>query len=199
MKRISILILVVLLAVGTAQSQFRFGVKGGVNVSKARFEDEASLKSEALSGYYLGPTLEGMIGQGGIGFDLSLLFSKKGFDSDEFNKVNNHYLEVPVNLKFKLGLPVINPYLAAGPYIDLCIGGNKKWKSSMSNIEEQIKTKSFGAGLNFAIGADLFSKLQVGLNYSMALTDNYSAFDGKNPDSYKGKLWVASLSAAYFF
>jgi len=195
MKRIGILfVLTTALTVTTAQAQVRFGVKGGVNLSNARFDDAADFKSKSVSGYYLGPTIEAMLGQGGLGVDVALLYSNKGFrfKSDEQNgNVKNSYIEVPANLKFKLGLPLVNPYVVAGPYIDFRVGGKETW--------EVIKAKSFGAGLNFGIGVQLVNALQIGLNYSLALTDNYSTFDAKNADSYKGKLWTGSLSAAYFF
>jgi len=193
-----VLIFAALLTVSTVGAQVRFGVKGGVNLSNAKFDGGATLKSENIAGYYLGPSLEAMLGRGGLGLDLALLYSRKGFDSDEYNTVANSYLEVPVNLKFKLGLPLVNPYVIAGPYIDFCVGGKKAW-DTVKDLETQLKTKSFGAGLNFGLGVELFSKFQVGLNYSMALTDNYSTFDANDADSYKGKIVAGSLFAAYYF
>ena len=95
-------------------------------------------------------------------------------------------MDVPVNLKWKLGLPVMKVYLAAGPYVGFRVGGNKIWELPGSMVD-QVKTKSFSAGLNFGAGVELISHLQVGLNYGLGLTNNYSMeslsltkSDGKN-------------------
>ena len=191
-----LLILVALFAVSTVGAQVRFGAKGGLNIAKAEFNKDA-FKSDNITGFHVGPTLEAMFGKGGLGFDLALLYSQKGFDSDE-ETVKNSYIEVPVNLKFKLGLPLVNPYVAAGPYVGFRVSGDKAWNVS-KDVKEQIKAKSFSAGMNFAIGAELFNKLQLGLNYAWGLTDNYNTFDGNDPDSYKGKSHTWSVSATYFF
>ena len=191
-----LLIFVALFAVSTVGAQVRFGAKGGLNIAKAEFNKDA-FKSDNITGFHIGPTIEAMFGKGGLGLDLSLLYTQKGFDSDE-EKVKNSYIEVPANLKFKLGMPLINPYVAAGPYVGFRISGDKAWTVSKS-VEEQIKAKSFAAGMNFAIGAELFDKLQLGLNYSWGLIDNYKTFDANDLDSYKGKSHTWSVSASVFF
>ena len=196
MKVKCLLILFALSAVSVADAQVRFGAKGGLNIAKAEFNKDA-FKSDNVTGFHLGPTIEAMFGEGGLGFDLALLYSQKGFKSDE-ETVRNSYIEVPVNLKFKLGMPLVNPYFAAGPYVGFRVSGDKAWNVS-TTIKEQIKAKSFSAGLNFALGAELFSKLQLQLNYCWGLTDNYETFEGKDLDSYIGKAHTWSVSAAYFF
>lgn len=194
-----LLIIIALFVVSTADAQFRFGVKGGVNIAKAKF-DKKYFRSDNITGFHIGPTLEGMFGQGGIGVDAAVLYSQKGFDSDD-ETVRNAFLEVPVNVKFKLGLPLVNPYVAAGPYIDIRVAGNDKWNvaKTTEEIAHQIKTKSFGAGLNFGVGAEVLNILQLNLTYSLGLTDNYETFDPKNVDSYKGKAHTWSIGATVFF
>jgi hypothetical protein len=188
-----------LFVVSTAGAQIRFGVKGGVNIAYASFEKNM-FKSDNMTGFHVGPVLEGMVGQGGIGVETAVLYSQKGFESDD-ETVRNAFLEIPLNLKFKFGLPLINPYVAAGPYVNLRVAGDKEWSVSKktADIMHQIKTKSFGAGLNFSAGAELFKSLQIGVTYSLGLTDNYETFDVKDIDSYKGKAHTWSVSAAVFF
>ena len=191
--------MVALFAVSTVDAQMRFGAKGGLNITKAEFDKDA-FKSDNITGFHIGPTLETMFGKGGLGFDLALLYSQKGFKSDD-ETVRNAYLEVPVNLKFKLGMPLVNPFFAAGPYVGFRVAGDKVWNVSenTAGIREQIEAKSFSAGLNFAVGADIFNNLQVGLNYSWGLTDDYETFESRSIDSYIGKSHTWSVSAAYFF
>jgi hypothetical protein len=185
--------MVALLAVSTVSAQLRFGVRGGVNIANATFDRDA-FRPDNITGFHLGPTLDAAFGPGGIGFDAAVLYSRKGFESEK-RKVSNAFLEVPVNVKFKLGLPLVNPYVAAGPYIDICISGDK----TVDDAVRQIKTKSFGAGLNFGAGVELFSTLQLGLTYSLGLTDNYETFKVGDINSYKGKGHTWSVSAAVFF
>ena len=187
---------VALFAATTVNAQFRFGVKGGVNIVNATF-DRDILKPDNITGFHLGPTIEGMFGRGGIGMDAALLFSRKGFDSD-VRTVKNDFIEVPVNLKFKLGLPLVNPFLAAGPYVGFRVTGDKIWDIG-TGVVDNVKTKNFSAGLNFSAGAELFDRLQVGLTYSWGLTDNYQAFDVNDLDSYKGKLHTWIISAVILF
>ena len=200
MKRLRYLwLLAALFAVSTANAQFRFGAKGGVNIANAKFNRDV-FKSDNVTGFHLGPTVEGMFGQGGIGMDMALLFSRKGFDTD-LDKVKNDFIEIPVNVKFKLGMPLVNPYLAAGPYIAFRVAGDKIWDvgSNTTGIVDQVRAQNFGAGLNFSAGAELFDRLQIGLTYSWGLTDNYKTFEKNNLDSYKGKLQTWVVSAVIFF
>ncbi|MDR3252859.1 MAG: PorT family protein [Tannerella sp.] len=198
-RYIYLFILLSLGVLSNAQPSARFGVKGGVSVASATFNTDV-FRSDNITGYHLGPVIEAMMGRGGLGLDAAILFSRKGFDTDGVT-VSNSYLEVPVNLKFKLGTPLINPYIAVGPYIDFLIGGDKNWElhRKAENILSQIKTQSFGAGLSFALGADLLNHLQLTFNYNFSLTDNYKTFDANDLDSYKGRNYICALSAAYFF
>ena len=189
-----LLILTALFAASTVDAQVRFGAKGGLNIAQAKFNNDA-FKSDNITGFHLGPTLEAMFGKGGLGLDLALLYSQKGFDSDN-EKVKNSYIEVPANLKFKLGMPLVNPFFYFGPYLGFRVSGDKRWDVG---VKEDIEAKSFSAGLNFGLGAEVFNKLQLGLNYGWGLTDNYGTFDGNDLDSYTGKAHVWSVSAAYFF
>ncbi|MDR1722883.1 MAG: PorT family protein [Tannerella sp.] len=202
MKKISCLFIFLLLSLTVAQAQFRFGVKGGLNIATAKFDfnDKETFNPDNITGFLIGPAFEFSLGRGGLGIDGAVLFAQKGFKSDDLTKsVKNSYLEVPVNLKFKLGLPLVNPYVAAGPYIDLRISGDKSMDFNYNEIKNQIKSKSFGAGLNFAIGAEVFGMLQLGINYNWGLTSNYETFEVGDPDSYKGKSMTWSFSAAAFF
>jgi hypothetical protein len=201
MKRLSFLwVVVALFAVSTANAQFRFGIKGGANIANAKFDKDV-LKSDNITGFQLGPMIETMFGKGGIGFDLALLYSQKGAKIEPRTKLKNDYLDVPVNVKFKFGTPLVNPFIAFGPYASFRINGNKDWTISenASSIVNQVKAQSFGAGLNFTAGAELFDHLQVGVTYGWGLTDNYKTFDKNDLDSYKGKLHTWQIHAAFLF
>ena len=194
-----LLIVAAIFAVSVANAQVRFGAKGGLNIVKAEFNKDV-FKSDNITGFHVGPTIEAMFGAGGVGFDVALLYSQKGFKSD-IETVKNAYLEVPLNLKFKFGMPLVNPFVAAGPYVGFRIGGDKVWDvaENVQSIRDQVKTQNFAAGLNFIAGAEVFNMLQLSLNYSWGLTSNYKTFDARSLDSYRGKAHAWSISAVVFF
>lgn len=199
MKKVKIVwVIAALFAVSTmADAQFRFGVKGGVNVSKVKFNKDA-FDSDNVTGFHVGPAIEAMFG--GVGFDMALLYSQIGFDSD-IDNVKNSYLEVPLNLKLKMCLPLVKPFAAVGPYVGFRVAGDEIWdvKENANGVKEQVKAQSFGAGLNFTAGAELLKFLQVGVTYSLGLTEDYKTFEPKNKESYKGKPHTWKVSAIVFF
>ena len=201
MKRQKCLLLIVLvLATSMANAQFRFGVKGGVNIATVKFNEDV-LKSENITGFHIGPLFE-YIPAGGLGLDFAILYSQKGLSVEPVreNFVSN-YIEVPVNLKMKIGIPVISPYFAAGPYVSFLIGGDKELSipKTGSTILGQIKTKSFGAGLNFTAGVEILKHLQVGATYNWGLTDHFDTFNASDLNSYKGKPHTWMISATLLF
>ncbi len=197
MKRVKwIMVVASLFIVSAAQAQFRFGVKGGVNIASVKFNQDV-IDSENITGFHIGPMVELMVPVFGIGFDAAVVYSQKGFEMN--NKgYRNSYVDIPVNLKYKIMLPLVKPYLAAGPYASFRVSGDKI-TDIPGKVTDQLKAKSFAAGLNFSAGAEVFDIVQVGLTYSLGLTDNYETFDKKNPNSYKGKPHTWMISAAVFF
>lgn len=177
-----------------AQAQLRFGVKGGLNITSVHF-DSNLLKSDNVTGFHIGPMIEATMPLLGFGFDAALLYSQKGMESSSSGvktTMKTSYIDVPVNLKWKFGLPIVKAYLAAGPYASFRVGGDKIWNV----LSDQLETKSFGAGLNFGAGVEVFNHLQVGFNYELGLTDNFSA-EKLDLSSNKNRGWT--ISAAILF
>lgn len=197
MKKVTGLVLVILMAFIAlpAKSQLKFGLKGGVNISSVHLNSDI-LKADNVTGFQIGPMIETTVPLVGIGFDAAILYSQKGLDlkakGSETTSMKTDYLDVPVNLKWKFGIPLVKAYLSAGPYIGFRVGGDKIWNV----LGEQIKVKNFSAGLNFGVGAELISHLQVGINYGLGLTDNYSA-DKLDLGGAKNRGW--SITAAVLF
>ncbi|WP_455641187.1 porin family protein [Parabacteroides sp.] len=199
MKKITGLVLVILMTFVAlpAKSQLKFGLKGGLNISSVHLNSDL-LKADNVTGFQIGPMLETTIPLLGVGFDAAILYSQKGMDvksaTGTSTDVKTDYIDVPVNLKWKFGLPIVKAYLSAGPYVGFRVGGDKFWDVPGS-VVGQVKAKNFSAGLNFGVGAELISHLQVGFNYGLGLTDNYSA--EKVDLSAKNRGW--SVTAAILF
>ena len=189
-----------LFMIGQANAQVRLGVKGGVNIASVHFSSDV-LKSDNVTGFQIGPMIEGSLPLVGVGFDAAILYAQKGLETrtagGEKPSLKNDYIDVPVNLKWKLGLPVAKLYLTAGPYVGFRVGGNKIWQIPGS-MADQVKTKNFSAGLNFGAGVELISHLQVGLNYGLGLTDNYSV-ESLSLTKSDGKSRGWSVTAAILF
>lgn len=178
MKKTTGLVLVVLSVMFMAlpaKAQIKFGIKGGLNISSVHFNSDI-LKADNVTGFQVGPMIETTLPLVGVGLDAAILYSQKGLEANtglSKTSMKTDYIDVPVNLKWKFGLPIVKVYLAAGPYVGFRVGGDKFWEVPGS-VKSQIKTKSFSAGLNFGAGVELIKHLQVGINYGLGLTDNYS-------------------------
>ncbi len=151
-------------------------MKGGLNISSVHLNKDI-LKTDNVTGFQIGPMMEATVPLIGVGMDIAVLYSQKGtgvaLTDGVSADVNTDYIDVPLNLKWKFGLPIVKGYFAAGPYVGFRIGGDKVWDIP-GNVVGQVEAKSFGAGLNFGAGVELISHLQVGINYTLGLTDNYS-------------------------
>jgi hypothetical protein len=183
----SLIFLVALFLLGgiSAQAQFKWGLKAGANLSELSTEGtRADIKN--ATGFQVGPTAEFMIPIVGFGVDAAVLYSQDGFKVEDKTIAN---LQIPVNLKYKLSLlGLAGVYAAAGPYVNFKLS---------DNVVSAAKNESFGAGLNFGVGVELLSHLQVGATYQLGLTDDYK--NTSAAAAFKGQTRGWIVSAAYFF
>ncbi len=205
-KTLFLAVVTVFFLTGTvANAQLRFGLRGEVGLNTPSFSEDV-VKVENLNSFKLGPTAELMFPLVGLGVEGAILYSNDRMNvagvAEEgaqrvVQKVSNHYLDVPVNLKYKLGfiLPV-KVYFAGGPYARFLVASDDfTWEV----IKDKVKTKNFEAGINLGAGAELFNRLAVGVNYGIRMTDNYSVDEPKWTDAFNGKKGTWSLTAAVYF
>lgn len=206
-KKLFLSSLIVFLMIGTAaNAQLRFGLRGEVGVNKPSLKKEL-FSVENMNAFKIGPTMEFMLPFVGFGFDGSLLYSNEKMNVNEVNtngaeslikEVSSHYIDVPVNLKYKIG--IISPlkvYLAAGPYAQLKVAGDEFEK--IDDVIDNIEDKKFQAGLNFGFGADVINRIQVGFNYRLKLTDNYSTNKPEWTDLLNDNKGFWSVTASVYF
>lgn len=179
-----------------ANAQVRFGIKGGANISKVSINKEV-LNSDNVTGFNVGPMMEFTVPIVGVGMDAAILYSQRGVETLG-ESMKTSYIDVPVNLKWKFGIPLVKAYLAAGPYASFRIGGDKFWEIP-HQVGNQLKAKNFGAGLNFGAGVEVFNHLQVGFNYNLGLTNDYQALTAKDVFEADGKSRGWSITAAILF
>lgn len=222
-KRLSILLLIMALLTTGAQAQLKLGIKGGLNISKADFSGfENTFKSENMNGFFIGPMLDLHIPIIGLGLDGSLLYSQRGtkFTSIATNmSITNkqHALEIPINLKYQIGLGnMASIFFAAGPSFSFNIKGDNIGDDLLALVNlphdnsSIIDRKGAEVAVNFGGGVKLLNHLQLGINYSLPLTntakDNFAngnvigeignVLTGKSFSS-KTKMW--QVSVAYLF
>lgn len=222
-RKIGILLLFIgLLTSTTIQAQLKFGIKGGLNITNADYSDlKDNFKAENLNGFFVGPMLDLNIPVIGLGIDGSLLYSQKGTKfSNNINSqsVTNkqHAIEIPINLKYSVGLGnMASIFVAAGPSFSFNIKSDDIGDDLLSicngksNSSAAIDTKCSEVAINLGGGVKLLNHLQLGINYSLPLTDrakdNFANNDmGElsnviNGSSFKTKTKMWRVSVAYLF
>ncbi|MDE7465027.1 MAG: porin family protein [Muribaculaceae bacterium] len=195
-----------LLAVGglQANADFRFGVKAGLNVDKLKLSNKglSSLESDNHCGWTAGVTTDFTVPVIGIGFDASVMYTRmnsrtEGMEWEGENKGRN-FLEIPVNLKYKLSIPAISniiaPYIYTGPTLALKLGSDDNF----------LKTKTCQWGWNLGLGVQLINHLQIGAGYTWGMNNimkhvNVPIVGDYTPTSLKVKNNYWTVTAAYLF
>lgn len=202
MRRITQIALIVAIAIAAtplAHAQVRFGVKGGITLNELKW-DKDIISKDNRAGFTAGLMMEIGMPVVGLGIDASVLFAHRQDDmflEDETQriKLKRNYLDIPVNVKYKLQIPVlskiISPFVATGPNFALMLGDTDKG---------DFKTRKWNISWNVGFGAELFRKVQIHASYGIGLTKAFE-YIGKQVDSTpikgKDKLWT--ITAAYMF
>jgi hypothetical protein len=194
MKRKIILVCALMYMAHIATAQ-RFGIEGGLNISKPSGLNGSFAKS--LLGIHLGPIVEFSLSNK-VFMSSGLLYSVKGFKYDESSLVINDplyegsgiithsfgYLEVPIMLVYKI--PVnenkLKLFFQGGPNISYCV----------NHSPSEVTINKFDYGINFGTGIERKS-IKLGLNYNIGLREIW-------PNNYDtNHQRVFRISVAYMF
>lgn len=191
MKKIfsTLVIMACLLLAVPAQAQVKFGLKGGLDVS--RLDNKVG---DNTTGFFVGPMVDVTLPIIGLGIDVAALYSQSGLDVNNKNSEKLKSVEIPVNLKWTLGLgSTLGVYVAAGPQFGFSI--NDGWKQLMEESNKSFVSVNVGAGLK------LLRHLQVGVNYNIGASKLgdmiVESADGNLRSSIRKNSWQVSL--AYMF
>ena len=191
MKKIvsTLVVMLCLFMAVPSQAQIKFGFKGGLDISKLDTK-----VSDNRTGFFVGPMIDVTLPIIGLGIDVAALYSQSGIDVNNKSSEKLKSVEIPVNLKWTLGLgSTFGVFIAAGPQFGFSI--NDGWKQLMEESNKSFVSVNVGAGLK------LLRHLQVGVNYNIGA----SKLGDMIVDSSEGKLrsgirknsWQVSL--AYMF
>jgi len=210
------LLLFALESISAQTSKFQFGVKGGLNMSSAFFNDAETVKFKP--GYHFGGTVEYLFTPK---FELQsgIFFSNTGSKLEGYSvcifdacftggstTINEQYLKLPLyavlrtniseNSKFKIGI---------GPYFGYGIGGKIKQVYGMGG-NLKIKWDTFGDGLeslnkyDFGAGviADFeYNKFVFGVGFESGIINLMYKEGYLNPFEYRNV--NISFSVGYKF
>lgn len=203
LKRLVILAVVAVIGVGMANAEFRWGIKAGMNVNRIHIGDnwaERTFDAHNATGWTAGITTDFKVPVIGVGFDLSVMYSRMNNDSDRTLGLDNFidygkdFLEIPLHLKYNLNLPVVSsivaPYIFTGP--SFAIRLNKE-------TIDAIKTKSCQVGWDLGLGLTLVRHLQIGAGYTWGINNIAKFVTPINPQTVKVKNNYWTLTAAYLF
>ncbi len=204
MKRILIAMAVCLACCfTTAQAQFKFGLKGGLNVSSVRLNSSV-FDGSNRAGFHVGPTLEFTLPLGWLGLEISALYdtykvAMEGVDENgNLTKPSStlRYVDVPLNVNAGFGLgSFAKIFISTGPQIAFSLGDSKilDYKYDLKN-----SLFSWNAGLNVR----LFKHYQVGYTYNVGIgnTAELSVKD-VNPLKLSEKLKNSThkITLSYYF
>ena len=197
MKRI-LLAGIILTGSFVSKAQFNFGVKGGLNFTD-QFRKDAG-KTAANTNLHA-ELHAGLIADLQLNTNLhiqpQLLYSRKGATHKSHTipdtKVKMNYVELPLNLVYKVETVFGKVFLGAGPVFSYGFGGELVQAGETKKLYSGIKNfKREDISANVVGGIELNNGMFASLNYQRGFTDIYKteAVDIKNRS--------VALSIGYF-
>lgn len=194
----------------SAQAQIKLGVKGGLNVSSLKLNDNMYDASNR-AGFFIGPMVKVTVPVTGLSFDVAALYDQKEAKvkvADDvvggtYNSttVTQKFIDIPVNVRYGFGLSSLaNIFLFAGPQWGINVGNkNFKWNKSSSY---SLKKANFS--VNVGAGVTLLNHLQASVNYNIECNksgkmDTGSLDSNGNPVVVKGRNNTWQISLGYWF
>ena len=207
MKRIITLVVLVAAMTMTVQAQrVKFGVKGGLNITKMTFS-ESVYGSDNQTGFYIGPTVKVSLPLG-FSVDIAALYDQRRATVDVLDKVEaktndegEYYhtsldtyeikqksIQIPINARYNIGLSSLaGIYLAVGPQFGFNVGDTKFGDYTL---------KSSNLSFNFGAGVYLLKHLEVGFTYNLAAGKSGEFTGYKDIDTHNNA-W--QIGAAIYF
>lgn len=212
MKRVFLIITLIAFSTGTTLFA-QLGIRAGINLANEikSFSNEdisAGFSTENLTGYHIGLVYQTMPQNSGLGGDLGILLSQKGYTYNDSLSIANavlqgykeiNYLEVPFNLRYRLKLAFLGIYGYGGLYTGYALNGKKV--DETQNSTEEIGFQNFmnrlDFGYNLGVGVEFFRKIQIGATWSQGLKKIESTNSGTTEP--EGINRVFSVNLTYLF
>ena len=195
-KKVFLTVSVVILMAGYAQAQINFGVRAGLNLTNIKYSGEGSESADMKPGFQVGVVGEINI-PGLIAIQPGIIFAQQGCKFDEWTTALN-YIQIPVNVIYKVGLGPAHLLLQAGPYFGYGISAKSKYDGNSEKLKfgsgDDADIKAIDFGLGVGAGVQLGS-IQAGIGYNFGLAN----LDPEGSSDFKAKNNGLALTVTYFF
>ena len=190
MKKYILAFWFILFTIAGFTQTLKFGIKAGLNLSSQSLKSSSfNMDGENLVGFHLGGILD--IGYDNFSIQPGLFFTTKGekitsqlLNSQGENagvaltKVKLNYLEMPVNLLYKIKVnEASSVFFGGGPYIGYGLSGtvsandnSSKLNFGNNNDPNTGNYRNPDYGINFTGGVDI-NNITVGVNYGLGLSN----------------------------
>ena len=200
MKKVIALVVLAVAMTLTAQAQgIKFGVKGGLNITKVTFSKDI-VSSDNKTGFFVGPSLKLSLPMG-FGADIAALYDERSADVTGYNPessgtgnetIKQKSIQIPVNFRYNIGLgSTAAVYLAVGPQFGFPVA-DKVYDTKFG----EYRLKNANLSINFGAGLTLMNHLEIGLTYNLAAGTSGEFKDWNDVDTHNNA-W--QISAAYYF
>ena len=205
MKRLmTVLVIVAIVGLAalpqTAAASVQFGIKVGANMAKPTGADVQNPLE----------TIQSRVGvTGGIFLAFNLgkvvtiqweaLYTMKGatfvaLDDSYTDKLYGDYIEIPLLLKIKIPLPVIQPFVFAGP----SVGFKLSEKAELDGVPlDMVILKNNDYGAIFGAGLNLGRNFILDVRYSLGLQKVIATIEGEVQPDTKNGVWAATIGIAF--
>ncbi len=181
-----------------ASAQFRIGPRLGLAINDLKFSEDV-FSADNRAGFTGGLQIEFTVPVVNLGFDASVMYVRRDAsiiaNATEV-EMSKDWIEIPVNLKYKIGLPVIGkiitPYIFTGPSF--------AFLASSKAINDAWQSKKFDVSWNVGAGVQLFTHLQIGASYGFGMTKLAEQIGVNNAGgNVNGKNRYWTVTAAWLF
>ena len=212
---ISIFLISVLLS-QDALAQFKFGVTGGLNISKLTVSDDDYKEyiDKVRPGFFVGPTVIYNVSKTGLSFESAVFFDFRGAASKDNSNSKSIYcktLQIPLNIRFGINYAeTVYWFIFTGPQFGLTLGNRDhhiisgKSKSTGHALERHWIDEKTTFSWNFGIGGVVMDHIQVKLSYNLALRktgeiQQCDLIDGTAITLTNGKAHACQVAISYLF
>ena len=212
MKKIWIILplLASLLFATNAHAQVKLGVKGGLNISRLKLNDDM-WAADNKAGFFFGPMVKVTVPLIGLSFDAAALYDQKEAkmrwsddviteDLGRTTTIKQQYIDIPINIRYGVGLgSLANVFVFAGPQWGINVGDKDfKWNAGSSY---SLKKATFS--VNVGAGVTLLKHLQGSVNYNIECGKSGKMDTGRNYSDdakwVKGRNNTWQVSLGYWF
>jgi hypothetical protein len=169
-----------------AQAQAQWGIQAGVNVTThQKFNnDDGPDTFQANAGYFVGATCDlKLFSDDHVGLNTGLLFVQRNVGQEKKGvKSTDRYssLELPVNLKVQIPLPVVSPFVMGGIYFDYGLQ-KKQWGYT---VDYDLWGGRLSGGFTLGAGVDISKTFRLTYQYDWGVNSfMHSDVDRNGPSS----------------